>query len=220
MTSFGWKKKAPALKRNLVREVGDFEGREEEEVPPPPKVAKIESKDEQVLRLKEEGIFHAEKGEFWQSISKFDDAIQILNSTEEPKNGDASASIDNAAANDDEESAANGTEVERPKHPDGLHQLRDMKAQSLMQLHEWEPAIESAGLAVQDSSKSWSPALQTLGRAYLGNGQVFQAVDYFSKALHLDPSQAEHWEDLEWANSLRTHLKLMQAARQMRLNQA
>ena len=51
----------------------------------------------------------------------------------------------------------------------------DMKAQVFITLHEWEPAIEAAKSAVEIEPKWWS-AYQTLGRAYLGYGQLQQAV--------------------------------------------
>ena len=177
MTTFGWKKKSAALKRPF--ECDDLEV---EELPPKsPKNS--ETKAEQILRLKNEGIFHAEKEEFWHSVSKFDDAIQLINEDEERK----------------EETKT----------------FHEMKAQSLIQLHEWEPAIESASIAIHNSSKSWAPAYQTLGRAHLGNGQVFEAVIALEKAVIIDPDDQELREDLSWAQSLRTHLKLMQAAREI-----
>ena len=75
-----------------------------------------------------------------------------------------------------------------------------MKAQSLIQLHEWEPAVHSSLHAVHESARIWAPAFQTLGRAYLGKGLVFQATAAFSKAFHLDPSDKEVLSDLNWAS--------------------
>ena len=78
----------------------------------------------------------------------------------------------------------------------------DMKAQVFITLHEWEPAIEAAKSAVEIEPKWWS-AYQTLGRAYLGYGQLQQAVFAFSKAVHLSPETEELWtEDLRWAADL------------------
>ena len=51
----------------------------------------------------------------------------------------------------------------------------DMKAQVFITLHEWEPALEAAKSAIKIEPKWWS-AYQTLGRAYLGYGQLQQAV--------------------------------------------
>ena len=75
-----------------------------------------------------------------------------------------------------------------------------MKAQSLIQLHEWEPAVHSSLHAVHESARIWAPAFQTLGRAYLGKGLVFQATAAFSKAFHLDPSDSEVLSDLNWSS--------------------
>ena len=58
----------------------------------------------------------------------------------------------------------------------------DMKAQVFITLHEWEPAIEAAKSAVEIEPKWWS-AYQTLGRAYLGYGQLQQAV-FVSLSIH------------------------------------
>ena len=91
----------------------------------------------------------------------------------------------------------------------------EMKSQALMQLHEWEPAIHSAEHAIQIDS-TWHPAHQTLGRAYLGIGNVPKAVKAFSRARHLCPQDEEiKVQDLEWALSLLTHQKLMIAAREL-----
>ena len=78
--------------------------------------------------------------------------------------------------------------------------FHDMKAQSLIQLHEWEPAVHSSLHAVHESARIWAPAFQTLGRAYLGKGLVCQATATFSKAFHLDPSDSEVLSDLNWAS--------------------
>ena len=62
-----------------------------------------------------------------------------------------------------------------------------MKAQALVQLHEWLPAIQAATRAVERSG-NWAEAHQTLGRAQLGLGEVKLAVRSFSVALHLNPA--------------------------------
>ena len=91
----------------------------------------------------------------------------------------------------------------------------EMKSQALIQLHEWEPAIDSAEQAIQIDS-TWHPAHQTLGRAYLGIGYVMKAVKAFSRARHICPQDEEiKVQDLEWALSLLTHQKLMTAAREL-----
>ena len=91
----------------------------------------------------------------------------------------------------------------------------EMKSQALIQLHEWEPAIHSAEQAVKIDPK-WHPAHQTLGRAYLGIGSVLNAVKAFSRARHICPQDEEiKVVDLQWAQSLLTHQKLMAAAREL-----
>jgi tetratricopeptide (TPR) repeat protein len=80
--------------------------------------------------------------------------------------------------------------------------ILDMKAQVLITLHEWEPAIEAAKSAIKIEPKWWS-AYQTLGRAHLGFGQLQDAVFAFSRAVHLSPETEELWiEDLHWAADL------------------
>ena len=64
-----------------------------------------------------------------------------------------------------------------------------MKAQVLITLHEWEPAIEAAKRAIKIEPKWWS-AYQTLGRAHLGFGQlqdaVFVSFRYFGRNNYMD----------------------------------
>ena len=87
------------------------------------------------------------------------------------------------------------TELEHDK-------IWEMKAQSFITLHEWEPAIEASNSALKISPNWWC-AHQTLGRAYLGFGQLKEAVLSFSKAIHLNPDCEELWiEDLAWAKDL------------------
>lgn len=77
-----------------------------------------------------------------------------------------------------------------------------MKAQALMQVHEWEPAIESVTLAIQ-SKPLWWEAHQTLGRALLGIGNVDGAKKAFSRAFHIKPDDAElRVSDLAWSLQL------------------
>ena len=98
-----------------------------------------------------------------------------------------------------------------------------------MELGEAFPAVQSAEMAVQ-LSPSWATGRQTLGRSQLGIGEVhmvsnsnnskieheaaantplpspyflFQALRSFEKAVHLDPSNVELWEeDMQWAREL------------------
>ena len=67
--------------------------------------------------------------------------------------------------------------------------ILDMKAQVLITLHEWEPAIEAAKSAIKIEPKWWS-AYQTLGRAHLGFGQlqdaVFVSFRYFGRNNYMD----------------------------------
>jgi len=81
--------------------------------------------------------------------------------------------------------------------------VHEMKAQALVQLHEWLPAIQAATRAVERSG-NWAEAHQTLGRAQLGLGEVKLAVRSFSVALHLNPADEElRQEDLSWAVKLK-----------------
>ena len=96
----------------------------------------------------------------------------------------------------------------------------EMKSQALIQLHEWEPAIEAAEKAIMVDPK-WYAGYQTLGRAHLGVGNVLDAVKTFSKARHINPADEEiKVQDLEWAVSLLTHQKLMAAAREINQTKA
>ena len=89
-----------------------------------------------------------------------------------------------------------------------------MLSQCLIQLHEWEPAIDAAFLAVKNSDGRWHPAFQTLGRGYLGRGDVIEAVKAFSRSRHLNPEDDEvKTKDLEWALKLKIHLKIIEAGR-------
>jgi len=80
--------------------------------------------------------------------------------------------------------------------------LLEMKAQALIQVHEWEPAIELAESAVK-VDKTWWVGYQTLGRAQLGVGEVGGALRNFKVAFHLNPGDQEIWtEDILWAKHL------------------
>ena len=208
MTSFGWKKKSPDLKRSNIKTANGtldcaFENNLKENAEKSEENASqvlntyascttlkkrkhdqsLETVEEKVLRLKQEGIALAENEEYWQAIGKWDEALQIVEKNNE---------LNETAK---------------------LH--HEMKSQALIQLHEWEPAIHSAEQAIQIDS-TWHPAHQTLGRAYLGIGGVLQAVKAFSRARHICPQDQEiKVQDLEWALSLLTHQKLMAAAREL-----
>ena len=78
----------------------------------------------------------------------------------------------------------------------------EMKAQALIALHEWLPAIAAAGEAVR-LKPNWFIGHQTLGRAQMGLGEVELAVKSFQKAVHLNPDDEElRKDDLEWALSI------------------
>ena len=146
----------------------------------------LETNEQKLTRLKDEGIKLAEHEEFWQAIGRWDDALNIIKENMLP--GD----------------------TEQIYH--------DMKAQAFIQLHEWEPAIEAAELAIRIDPK-WYSAHQTLGRAHLGIGNVLNAVKAFSRARHIRPNDEElKVTDLEWASSLLTHIKLIAAGKE--INQA
>ena len=78
----------------------------------------------------------------------------------------------------------------------------EMKAQALIALHEWLPAISAAREAVR-IKPNWFIGHQTLGRAQMGLGEVELAVKSFQKAVHLNPDDEElRKDDLEWALGL------------------
>lgn len=84
---------------------------------------------------------------------------------------------------------------------DGKNVL-EMRAQALMQVHEWEPAIQEAQKALLSDPRFY-PARQTLGRAFLGAGLVAEARREFKVAFHLRPDDEElRLEDLNWAHQL------------------
>jgi tetratricopeptide (TPR) repeat protein len=62
--------------------------------------------------------------------------------------------------------------------------------QALLELDQVFPAVLSAENAVE-RDRTWAPALQTLGRAQLGLGEVQMALRSFEKAVHLDPANDE-----------------------------
>jgi len=206
MTSFGWKKKTPRLisinngiELNSSKRDDDSslqEGDSDDEKANHNWVEnykkrkldnKLENSEQNILRLKNEGIALAENEEYWQAIGRWDEALQIIHST-------------------------------IPTPLDETKFFHEMKSQAFMQLHEWEPAIESSKLALK-IDPNWYSAHQTLGRAFLGKGDVKEGVKAFSRARHICPQDQEiKVDDLEWANSLLTHLKLMAAAKELNEN--
>ena len=78
MTSFGWKRKSGESVKKQSEAGWTEDSKEEEPRPLAEKKAREESKFQQICRLKEEGIRHAEREEFWHSVSKFDDATQLI----------------------------------------------------------------------------------------------------------------------------------------------
>jgi len=80
--------------------------------------------------------------------------------------------------------------------------VHEMKAQSLIQLHEWIPAIQAASRAIE-YKKTWWEGFQTLGRAQLGLGEIKLARRSFQIALHLNPADEElRKNDLRWVVKL------------------
>eukprot|EP00090_Calanus_glacialis_P023571 TRINITY_DN36437_c0_g1_i1.p1 TRINITY_DN36437_c0_g1~~TRINITY_DN36437_c0_g1_i1.p1 ORF type:complete len:201 (+),score=64.08 TRINITY_DN36437_c0_g1_i1:39-641(+) len=78
----------------------------------------------------------------------------------------------------------------------------EMKAQALINLHEWIVAIKAAEKCVQ-LKPNWWVGHQTLGRAQMGIGEVKLALRSFQVALHLNPDSEELREDdLRWAVGL------------------
>ena len=148
--------------------------------------------------MKEEGISYIERDCPWQAIGRWDEALDIK--------------------------LPSGS---TPKDF-GHEKILDMKAQALISLHEWEPAIETSYSTLK-IEPNWWPAHQTLGRAYLGFGKLQQAVNVslfkickklntfidvislqsFSRAVHLCPDNEElRFEDLSWAHDLLLREKL------------
>ncbi len=81
----------------------------------------------------------------------------------------------------------------------------EMKCQSLISLHEWDCAVEVGRKAVT-ARPTWYEALQTLGRAHVGRGDVEEARCCFKKAFHIRPDDRELLEeDLLWSHSLFLH---------------
>lgn len=94
----------------------------------------------------------------------------------------------------------------------------EMKAQALMQVHEWFPAIEAASRAVACSPR-WFVAHQTLGRAQLGLGEVLLARTSLMRAVHLRPDDDSVRDDLRWAEQLSEHLRQERLAQQQQQEQ-
>ena len=87
--------------------------------------------------------------------------------------------------------------------------------QALIALHEWDPAIE-VGKAAVAARQNWHEALQTLGRAHVGRGDVEEARACFQKAFHLRPDDTELLEeDLLWCQGLYIHKKAEKEALQL-----
>jgi len=78
----------------------------------------------------------------------------------------------------------------------------EMKAQALINLHEWIPAIRAAEQCIKLKT-NWYIGHQTLGRAQMGLGEVELAVRSFEEAVHLNPGDQElRKDDLEWSLDL------------------
>lgn len=77
-----------------------------------------------------------------------------------------------------------------------------MKAQVYTELQELYPAVATAAQAVQ-TKPNWWAAYQTLGRAQLNLGEIYEALRTFQKSIHLKPDCIELWEeDLLWTQKL------------------
>eukprot|EP00092_Neocalanus_flemingeri_P038131 GFUD01041503.1.p1 GENE.GFUD01041503.1~~GFUD01041503.1.p1 ORF type:complete len:201 (-),score=70.43 GFUD01041503.1:266-868(-) len=78
----------------------------------------------------------------------------------------------------------------------------EMKAQALINLHEWIDAIKAAEKVVK-LKPTWWVGYQTLGRAQMGIGEVKLALRSFQVACHINPAEEElRKDDLEWAADL------------------
>ena len=88
----------------------------------------------------------------------------------------------------------------------------EMKAQALINLHEWIVAIKAAEKSVQ-LRPNWWVAYQTLGRAQMGIGEVKLALRSFQVALHLNPDDDElRRDDLGWASNLLREQKVKETS--------
>lgn len=82
------------------------------------------------------------------------------------------------------------------------YKILEMKAQALLQLNLPFAAVQAAERAIKYNS-CWWIGYQTLGRSQLGMGEIEMAKRSFCKAIHLNPSVEELWEeDLKWTVEL------------------
>ena len=125
-----------------------------------PKCCKLYAQ-EQIERLKQEGISYIERDFPWQAIGRWDEALNIR--------------------------IPPGSSRKDFSH----EKLLDMKAQALMNLHEWEPAIETSKESLTIDPNWWC-LHQTLGRIYLGFGQLESAVQVRNFFETLGISKKDH----------------------------
>ena len=176
MTSFGWKRKSSSLNKSDKKEKAFDSGEQDED-------------DKEINSDDFDWISVAKK----RRVEALEDNKTLYNRlkregvtlAEEGKYWQAINRWDNALALD-------------PSEPS----VFEMKAQALIALHEWLPAISAAREAVK-IKPNWFIGHQTLGRAQMGLGEVELAVKSFQKAVHLNPDDEElRKDDLEWALGL------------------
>ena len=176
MTSFGWKRKSSSVHKSDKKEKAFDSGEQDED-------------DKEINSDDFDWISVAKK----RRVEALEDNKTLYNRlkregvtlAEEGKYWQAINRWDNALALD-------------PSEPS----VFEMKAQALIALHEWLPAISAAREAVR-IKPNWFIGHQTLGRAQMGLGEVELAVKSFQKAVHLNPDDEElRKDDLEWALGL------------------
>jgi len=133
-------------------------------------------------RLKSEGNTLAENSRFWEALSKFKKALELL--LELKSNG----------SDDLENNRTNSFCVL-------ISVLHELCSQCYSELGEVYPAVESAEKAV-NYNKSCYLALQTLTRAQINIGELYLAKKSIQCSVHLDPSCSESWTDLKYVLSL------------------
>lgn len=170
----------------------------------------LEDRNAKRMRLKEEGITHAEDGRYWEAVKKWEVALSLSGFYQKhfPNRGSVSVNGGDEEKGKNERLAlkqhtqiGNDAGFSEDRILDA--QLLEMKAQALMELDEVFPAVQAAEAAVL-SHPAWHIGWRTLGRAQLGFGDVDIAIKSFSKAIHLKPDDEEcRKQDLEWAMELK-----------------